>query len=165
MITQTGEYSLRAAVFLAQRKTGKPATAAEISASTHVPLGYLQKILRQLSKRGMLNAQRGSGGGFELAKPASEITIFDILAATDNAPAGIDKCPLGIKGHTSLCPLHKMLDDAINHISQVFRETSLDDLVIAGDSGIRSLCEGANRNQQSVGLTSSGRAVINLEKS
>lgn len=161
MMTQTGEYSLRAGVFLAQREAGKPATAAEISASTQVPVGYLQKILRQLSKRGMLTAQRGSGGGFELAKPASEITVFDILAATDNAPVGIDRCPLGLQGHTSLCPLHKLLDDAIQHISAVFRKTSLDDLVITGESGIRSLCDAAAKNQQSVGLTNSGTAVKN----
>lgn len=161
MMTQTGEYSLRAGVFLAQREAGKPATAAEISASTQVPVGYLQKILRQLAKRGMLTAQRGSGGGFELAKPASEITVFDILAATDNAPVGIDRCPLGLQGHTSLCPLHKLLDDAIQHISSVFRKTSLDDLVITGESGIRSLCDAAAKNQQSVGLTNSGSAVKN----
>jgi Rrf2 family protein len=142
MITQTAEYALRAVVYLAMRPDSQPASALEISEAVRVPVGYLQKILRMLARQGILSAQRGSGGGFAMAKVATAISVLDILDATDSGPQRIERCPLGIKGHTNLCTLHRLLDNQIARAEQTFAQTSIADLV-DGSSGIRPLCDAA----------------------
>ena len=79
MISQTTEYALRAVVFLASRPDRTAISAQDISEATKVPVGYLQKILRSLAKEKILTAQRGSGGGFALAKVATSIRVLDVL--------------------------------------------------------------------------------------
>lgn len=144
MITQTAEYALRAMVYLAMRADEAPASALEISRAVKVPVGYLQKILRMLSRHGILTAQRGSGGGFAMAKVASAISVLDILKATDSPIQRIERCPLGIKGHSSLCTLHRLLDEQIANAEQTFARTSIAELV-DGKSGIRPLCDTKGR--------------------
>jgi len=139
MISQTSEYALRAVVYLAQ-VGGGPCVAQDIAEATKVPVGYLHKILRMLSKARILVAQRGVGGGFALAKVPTAISVMDVLRATDSAMERIERCPLGIKGHTSLCSLHRMLDEAIADAEQRFSGTSLADLL--NESGpSKPLCE------------------------
>ena len=140
MISQTSEYALRAAVFLAARGGDKPASASDISEAIHVPVGYLQKILRMLSRHEILTAQRGANGGFALAKVPSAISVLDVLKASDGEIQRIERCPLGIKGHTNLCSLHKMLDAEMARAERTFAATSIADL-LDGQGGIRPLCD------------------------
>lgn len=128
LVTQTSEYALRAVVHLAQIGGG-PQVAQEISEATLVPVGYLHKILRLLARDGILTAQRGVGGGFSLAREASDIDVLEILRATDTAIARIDGCPLGIPGHTELCSVHKLLDDVIAYAEERFSQTTVEDLL------------------------------------
>ncbi len=114
-----------------------PAAAQEIAEATQVPVGYLQKVLRMLARAGILDAQRGAGGGFSLAKLPSAISVLDVLAATDSSISRIEKCPLGIDGHTKLCSVHRLLDNEIAHAERVFGATSIADLV----NDFRPLCD------------------------
>jgi len=144
MISQTSEYALRAALYLAARSDPGLASAHEISEATRVPVGYLQKILRMLSRHGILEAHRGTNGGFSLAKVPSAISVLDILNASDTTIPRIERCPLGIKGHTSLCALHRMLDAEMARSERTFAATTLADL-LDGDGGIRPLCDPKGR--------------------
>lgn len=154
MISQTSEYALRAAVFLAARNSENPASALEISDATRVPVGYLQKILRMLAKHKILTAHRGTNGGFNLAKLPTAISVLDILKASDTVIARIERCPLGIKGHTRLCSLHRMLDQEMARSENTFASTSLADL-LDGVGGIRPLCDPSGRLPAAVELTTS----------
>lgn len=139
MISQTSEYALRATLFLAARPTDRPASANEISEATQVPPRYLQRVLRMLAREGLLTAQRGTGGGFALAKVPSAISVLDVLEASETQIPRIQRCPLGIKAHRQLCPLHRMLDAEAARSEQTFAATSLAALLEqAGDS--RGLC-------------------------
>jgi Rrf2 family protein len=139
VISQTAEYALRAVVHLAAREDTRPASAQEISRATKVPVGYLQKILRMLARADILTAQRGSGGGFALAKVSSAICVLDVLNATEAGVSRIERCPLGIPGHVRLCSLHGLLDEQIARTEQIFSSTSIASLVEGiGDS--RPLC-------------------------
>lgn len=139
LISQGSEYALRAAVYLAQRGDGL-CTTQEIANATRVPMGYLQKILRMLARAGLLTAQRGVGGGFALAKVPSAISVLDVLRASDSDVSRIERCPLGIKGHTHLCALHRLLDQEIAHAAQTFASTTIADLSRTID-GVRPLCD------------------------
>lgn len=156
MISQTSEYALRAAVFLAARSDDKPASAQEISEATQVPVGYLQKILRMLARHEILSAHRGIHGGFALAKVPTAISVLDILKASDTQIQRIERCPLGIKGHTKLCSLHRMLDAEMARAEQTFAATSLADL-LDGQGGVRPLCDPAGKLPVRVSLSSSAR--------
>lgn len=139
LVSQTAEYALRAVVYLAQHTDGL-CIAHDIADGTKVPLGYLQKILRMLVRAGLLTAQRGVGGGFALAKVPSAISVLDVLKAADANVNRIERCPLGIKGHTRLCALHRLLDEQIAHAERTFSSTSIADL-LADDDEVRPLCD------------------------
>lgn len=144
MISQTSEYALRAALCLAARSDASPASAHEIAEAIRVPPGYLQKILRMLARNGILLAQRGTNGGFSLAKVPTAISILDILKASETEIPRITRCPLGIKGHAQLCSLHRLLDDEMARAERTFATTTLADL-LDGDGGVRPLCDAAGR--------------------
>lgn len=150
MFSQTTEYALRAMVNLAQ-VGGGPQTAQEISAATKVPPGYLAKILRQLSRNGLLDAQRGLGGGFALARPASSISVLDVLRAADSDTGRIRECPLGIEAHSTLCALHQLLDDLAADAERRLAGTTLEDIVESRGRS-RPLCDVTESEDQKVRL-------------
>jgi Rrf2 family nitric oxide-sensitive transcriptional repressor len=138
MFSQTVEYALRAAVWLAAHPDD-PQTNQQIATATLVPADYLAKVLQSLGKGRVATAQRGRGGGYVLARPAAAITILDVVNAVEPVQR-IKECPLGLEAHgIRLCPLHKKLDNAFEAIEQAFRETSLAD-ILAEPSTSKPLC-------------------------
>lgn len=141
MITTTGEYALRAAVFLAQHGE-QPQTSALIAEGTKVPQGYLSKILQQMVRAQLIASQRGLHGGFVLARTPEEISVLDILRAVDSAPGRIRQCPLGLSGHKTLCPVHRLVDDAMARTEKAFAASTLRELSRSA-RGVKPLCEPA----------------------
>jgi len=128
LFSQTAEYALRIVVFLAHVE-GKPATNKQIAATTRVPEGYLAKIIQQLGRARLVESQRGLGGGAKLAKPATDITMYDVVAAVSSLPR-IRECPLGLAAHgTKLCPVHRRLDDAMAHVEQIFKAATIAEMI------------------------------------
>ena len=134
MISQTTEYALRAVVWLASHPE-RPLTAHQIAESTRVPAGYLAKVLQGPSRAGLLHSQRGLGGGFTLARPASELSIWQVVQAVDPIRR-ITECPLGFELHgRKLCALHQALDDAIAQVEKDFARCTVASLIQdTGDS-------------------------------
>lgn len=127
IISQTAEYALRAAVLLA-RSEGTALTTPEIAAASKIPTPYLSKILQELRRAGLVSSQRGLGGGFVLARPASQITTLEVVNALDPLER-IRTCPLKIAAHgANLCPLHRQLDDAIASVEKAFAASTIDQL-------------------------------------
>lgn len=126
MISQAVEYSLRAMVILTQSADG-PVTVQAMAGRGQIPAPYLSKLLQALSRAGLVASQRGVGGGYVLTRPAAQVTLADVVNAVDPLQR-IKTCPLGIRGHVALCPLHRKLDQALASIEQAFQETTLDDL-------------------------------------
>jgi Rrf2 family protein len=127
MFSQTAEYALRAVVYLASQE-GAPRTAQQIARATRVPTGYLSKVMQGLGRARLVQSQRGLHGGFTLARPADELTVLDIIQAVDPIRR-IRSCPLGIKGHINLCPLHRRLDHAMKLVEEALRKSSLAELL------------------------------------
>jgi len=137
-LSQSTEYALRAAVWLAENE-GQPQTTQQIAGATRVPAPYLAKMLQSLSRAKLVRGSRGVGGGFELTRAAGEVSILDIVNAVDPIRR-IESCPLYLASHRArLCPLHKKLDDAMAVIEQSFATTSLADVL--GNSRHKPLCE------------------------
>jgi Rrf2 family transcriptional regulator, iron-sulfur cluster assembly transcription factor len=70
------------------------ADAATIAARAKAPPNYLAKLLRLLSRKGILDARKGANGGFRLARPPSDITLYDILDPIEDLVVESD-CLLG----------------------------------------------------------------------
>ena len=125
-------------VWLAQNE-GDPQTTQQIAAATQVPAGYLSKVLQSLGRGGLVRASRGLHGGFDLARPAADTSILDVINVVDPIKR-IPACPLSLKAHRlALCPLHKRLDDAMAAIEVTFASASLAGLLVT--TGSRPLCE------------------------
>jgi Rrf2 family protein len=143
MISQTAEYALRAVVFLAM-DAGVAYTTQEISAATKVPAAYLSKVLQSLVKEGLVQSQRGLGGGFVLLRPPGQLTILEVVNAVDPIQR-IRTCPLGLELHgANLCALHKRLDDATAIIEKAFRDSTIGDLLIRPTKSA-PLCDSSRR--------------------
>jgi Rrf2 family nitric oxide-sensitive transcriptional repressor len=127
MFSQTAEYALRAVVYLAGQNS-EPRTTAQIAEATRVPTGYLSKVMQALGRARLVQSQRGLHGGFTLARPAAELTVLDVIQAVDPIRR-IESCPLGIKGHINLCPLHRRLDQAMDLVENALRESTIAELL------------------------------------
>ena len=128
MFSQTVEYALRAIVYLASRPEA-PQTTPQIALVTKVPADYLSKVLQGLAAAGLVRARRGRDGGFSLAIPADQLTVYDIVEAVDPIRR-IKSCPLGLKGHINLCPLHRRMDAAIAMVEQALRDSNIAELLV-----------------------------------
>ncbi len=130
MISQALEYTLRAVVTIAQHE-GHPCTTKQISTLTQVPAPYLSKLMQGLVRAGLVTSQRGLHGGFLLTKDPAQLTLWAVVEAVDPIKR-ITECPLGIKSHGSkLCLLHQRLDQAIATTEELFRNTTIADVLTA----------------------------------
>lgn len=138
MLSQTVEYALRAATFMAAAPE-ESQTVERIAEATQVPVAYLAKVMRQLVRGRIVASRRGVGGGFTLARPPQRLRILEIVQAVDPIQR-ITTCPLGLAAHgRRLCPLHRRLDDALAAMEQAFAATTLAE-ILAEPSRSRPLC-------------------------
>lgn len=126
MFSQTVEYALRASMYLAEHPDA-PASSEVISDAMQVPKPYLSKVLRDLVRAGLVVSSRGPNGGFLLARPEQQITVLDVVNAVDPMKR-IKSCPLGRKDHQQLCPLHRQMDAAMEHVECSLGSTTLSQL-------------------------------------
>jgi Rrf2 family protein len=87
-ISARAEYAVRALAELTYAGGG-PLTVADLAAAQDIPPRFLQNILLLLRQRGLVQSQRGAEGGYRLARPASEISLADILRAVDGPLAAV----------------------------------------------------------------------------
>ena len=154
MISRTSEYALRAIVWLAG-DAERSMTTKVIAAATHVPVGYLAKVMQQLVDAGIVTSQRGLGGGFLLTRPAAKISVLEVVNAVDPIQR-IRKCPLDLQSHSKrLCPLHRRLDAAIATVETSFAECTIAE-VIGENNDSQPLCDGP-RTKRSLSLTTRGK--------
>src|SRR5262249_8325103 len=87
------EYALRAMIYLADRPAGF-ARETKIATHEHIPKYYLEKVIRDLMRRGLVHARRGPGGGYQPARPADRISFRDIIEAVEG-PITLNVCTDG----------------------------------------------------------------------
>jgi Rrf2 family protein len=89
------DYAIRASIELAvaqDRDDGPPARpvkAEALARAQEIPLKFLENILQGLRQAGIVDSRRGPEGGHLLARPASEISIADVIRAVDGPLAGV----------------------------------------------------------------------------
>ena len=88
-ISAKADYAVRAAIELAAATDEKPVKAERIATAQGIPLNFLENILGELRHAGIVRSHRGAEGGFRLAKPATELTVADIIRAVEGPLASV----------------------------------------------------------------------------
>jgi Rrf2 family transcriptional regulator, iron-sulfur cluster assembly transcription factor len=135
IFSRSDEYAIRAMTFLAMQPAGKLAGARKISEAERIPMQFLWKILQNLAKRRLIRSFKGLRGGYELAQPASEVTLSRILGAT----AGADRlggCLLGLPqcSDGNPCPMHEKWKVLRSSLAEMIEQSTLADLVRAAQN-------------------------------
>jgi Rrf2 family protein len=101
------EYALQAASYLALKPKGQMTSIKELTRILNIPYHFLGKILQDLAYKGLLTSQKGPTGGFALAMPPHEITLYHIVDAVDGNDF-LNKCVMGFPdcGGKNPCAVH-----------------------------------------------------------
>lgn len=88
-ISAKADYAVRAALELAASPDGKPVKGTKLADAQAIPLQFLEHILLDLKRAGLVQTKRGARGGYWLAEPAAEITLADVIRAVEGPLANI----------------------------------------------------------------------------
>ncbi len=115
MLSQKARYALRALTALAELEPGAQAQIAEIADEARVPRKFLEQILLDLKKRGLVHSTRGKLGGYTLGRPASEIELAEVIRTIDG-PLALSPCASRMAYRkcddcldADTCPIRKVL--------------------------------------------------------
>ncbi len=82
-VSAKSDYALRALIEIAVRDDGAPVSAEELGRLQGIPHGFLQAILADLRRAGIVRSVRGQSGGWRMGQAASDVTVADIIRAVD----------------------------------------------------------------------------------
>ncbi|AHE55843.1 RrF2 family transcriptional regulator [Sphingomonas sanxanigenens] len=120
MLSQKTRYALRSLLYLAERNDGLPIQLTEIAATQQVPRKYLELIMLDLKKAGMVKSRRGPGGGYVLARPANDITFGEVIRTLDG-PLALVPCA-SLTGYRRCEDCHDEATCAIRHVMAMVRQ-------------------------------------------
>jgi Rrf2 family protein len=83
MISQKAKYALRALIALARRPEGEAMFIGDIAENQNIPKKFLEQILLELKREGLVDSRRGKAGGYILLRPADTISFIDVLRLID----------------------------------------------------------------------------------
>lgn len=88
-ISAKADYAVRAMAELAAARDGRPMKGDQIAQAQAIPLKFLLNILSELKHARIVRSQRGADGGFQLARPAAEITLAEVIRAVEGPLASV----------------------------------------------------------------------------
>lgn len=134
-MTKSSEYALRALVFLVRNKDRWPIPGREIAQGVGIPAKYLQKILGDLTRTGVLESSPGRTGGFRPRQPANRIPLLDVLTPFERFQK--DRCPFGntVCSDEDPCKAHHQWKKVVEAERRFLREMTIDD--VAGPAKTR----------------------------
>ena len=120
-------YGLKACNILGQNYPDKPVSASALESFVAVSGKYLEKIMRILSKRGIITANRGAQGGYFLARSPKEITVGEIVRALEDDMVLVE-C-LGEGAKCKCCPTSAVWKKLYDGINSVLDSISLEQMI------------------------------------
>ena len=82
-VSAKSDYALRALIEMASRVDGRPVSAEELGRLQEIPHGFLQAILADLRRAGIVMSQRGQSGGWRMGRAATDVSVADVIRAVD----------------------------------------------------------------------------------
>ena len=133
------QYAIRAMTYLGGQEVGKLCSIRDISRAAVIPLPYLAKIVNRLARRKLLRSKRGPLGGVMLGRPASRITVGDIVDAM-GCHLQTKQCLLGLAecSDQTPCPVHESWKQVRQTLSLALHEKTVRDLVHTAEQKVPS---------------------------
>ena len=135
MLSKKTKYALHALTYLAKKDANEPTLILEIAENSRIPRKFLESILLDLKKQGILNSKMGKGGGYFLRQTPSQIQISTIIRLF-NGPIALlpcvslnyyqrcDEC-----SDVLTCGLNKVFIDVRNETLRILENKSIQDIV------------------------------------
>ncbi len=135
MLSKKTKYALHALTYLAKKNQKEPTLIVEIADNAKIPRKFLESILLDLKKSGLLISKMGKGGGYSLRLSASEIKVSTVIRLFDGPIALLpcasinyyQKCDECIDETT--CGLHKVFADVRDETLKVLENKSIQDII------------------------------------
>ena len=123
------KYSLAAVAYIAGNSKEGTVQASSVSNEYNIPLEYLLRLMRQLVMANVLKSKRGPNGGYCLAKPPEEITLYDIIEAVDGPLDRIKMIDQYTKTATFAVKMVKVRKDAVAAEKAILQKTTLSQMI------------------------------------
>ena len=131
-VSAKADYALRALIEMAARAEGeavRPVSAEELGKLQEIPHNFLQAILADLRKAGIVLAQRGQSGGWRLAKAAGSVSVADVIRAVDGPLVSVYGLrPEAVSYNDRAAALQRVWIAARHALRDVFEQVSVADL-------------------------------------
>ena len=123
------DYGLRAIIYLSTQDPEKCCSIAEIARQQNVPKKFLEKIIQDLMRRGLIRSKRGSCGGYTLARLPDQISFYDVIEALEG-PIAVNVCMKEELSCDQLprCAMVGVWSEIQQKVTEVFTRTTLADL-------------------------------------
>jgi Rrf2 family iron-sulfur cluster assembly transcriptional regulator len=131
-LSTKGRYAMVALSDLALRPGGALTSLAAVSRRQDISLPYLEQLFVKLRRAGLVESVRGPGGGYRLARPASEIRVADVLRAVDeevNAMRVSSSASGGVSGSRAQSMTNRLWESLSAHVYVFLHQTRLSDVV------------------------------------
>ncbi len=129
-ITMAGDYAVRSILYLAMKESAEPVTLNEIAIEQEIPKSFLNKIIQKLISSGLIVSHKGSSGGYSLACDPKNITLRNILEASEG-PINLNRCLIsdGICERDVFCTVHTVWEDIQEEFIKTLDSYSVEYLV------------------------------------
>lgn len=142
MISTHGRYALRVLADLAENQGEGYVTLREVASRQEVSEKYLESIVKELVRAGMLEGLRGKGGGYRLSRAPEQLNLLDVLRVMEGSLAPVaclaengKPCPRAPECRT--LPIWEGLDRVI---TDYLRQYTVRDLMCPGPGGVEGIC-------------------------
>lgn len=128
-ISRRTDYGVRVILDLASLTENERASTQEIADRQNIPAPFLAKIISQLSLSGLVTTYRGAGGGVKLARPASDISLLEVIEALDG-PIRLNRCVIEPSAcpRDEHCPVHYIWAKAQQELTGLLGVTTFEEL-------------------------------------
>jgi Rrf2 family protein len=140
VLSKTGLHAVRAAVALARLPVGAYAGAASIARDIGAPQNYLGKLLKTLADVGVLESQKGLGGGFRLIRDPKKTSLLDVVEPFEHVSRW-SGCILGQSecSEANACVIHDRWRTVREAYVRMLRRTTLAELVAGGEEALEAV--------------------------
>ena len=128
-VSAKADYALRALIEIANRDDGRPVSAEELGNLQEIPHGFLQAILADMRRAGIVASQRGQSGGWRFAKRPADVSVADVIRAVDGPLVSVYGLrPEAVSYNESADILQKVWIAARSSLREVFEHVSIESL-------------------------------------
>ena len=131
-LSTKGRYAMVALADLAMQPEGALTSLGEVSKRQDISLPYLEQLFVKLRRAGLVESVRGPGGGYRLARPATEIRVSEVLGAVDETVSAMHTgagASGGLSGSRAQSMTNRLWEGLSAHVYVFLHQTRLSDIV------------------------------------